>query len=307
MPSIARTTPNTIVVIVGMHRSGTSLLTRLLNICGLYLGKPNELTGPSKGNELGHWENKKFVAINKQIISQFHTDGSLSGVPDFPSDAFSRPEVIELGQKAIKIIDEMNSRAPLWGWKDPRNCLTLPFWQKVLKKKGKVLYVVPLRGWLPVAQSLKKRDRLPFEESIDLWNNSFLGIYQHLPPSRTHYFLVDNLFNNSYQEIKTIGDFINSAHFKISQKEKKEIDGYVTPSMWHHKSQVTSDSLICINDFFINQLFTSNQYLINKVRKLTKDNNFIKESLKQRDQQLKKIRESFVWRFIALFDKTKTG
>ena len=57
------------ICIAGMHRSGTSMVARLLNLCGLYLGPESELSPPAPDNPEGYWENKHFVGINDRILA----------------------------------------------------------------------------------------------------------------------------------------------------------------------------------------------------------------------------------------------
>ena len=117
----------TTVCIAGMHRSGTSMTARALNICGLYLGKKKEIIQGNKDNPDGYWENLSFVNLNDRLLS------SLKGGWDVPPDTVSGWEnsggIKPYHEEAKKIIENMNAHA-YWGWKDPRTSLTLPFWKK---------------------------------------------------------------------------------------------------------------------------------------------------------------------------------
>src|SRR5262249_23640698 len=59
----------TVVCIAGMHRSGTSMVARLLNLCGLYLGEDEDLMPSAADNPEGFWENLHFVDLNEKILS----------------------------------------------------------------------------------------------------------------------------------------------------------------------------------------------------------------------------------------------
>ena len=61
----------TIVCIAGMHRSGTSMVAKLLSLCGVYLGGEEELMPPDNYNADGYWENLGFVEINNSLLSHF--------------------------------------------------------------------------------------------------------------------------------------------------------------------------------------------------------------------------------------------
>jgi len=60
------------VCIAGMHRSGTSMVARLLYLCGLYLGPESELLPPRPDNEEGYWENFYFVKLNEEILARLN-------------------------------------------------------------------------------------------------------------------------------------------------------------------------------------------------------------------------------------------
>jgi hypothetical protein len=60
---------STIVCILGMHRSGTSLVSRALNVLGVYLGPEEQLMRPSTDNPAGHWESRPIKEINDEILS----------------------------------------------------------------------------------------------------------------------------------------------------------------------------------------------------------------------------------------------
>src|SRR5438309_8272556 len=103
-----------------MHRSGTSMVSRLLNLCGLYIGPESELNPPATDNQAGFWENLRFVELNDEILA------SLGGGWDLPPSAPAgwelRTEMIPLRDRATNLIKRFDSHEP-WGWKDPRNSL----------------------------------------------------------------------------------------------------------------------------------------------------------------------------------------
>ena len=66
----------TVVCVLGMHRSGTSLVARVLNVLGVDLGPEEHLMRPSSANPTGHWENKPITGINDEILSDSGAAGS---------------------------------------------------------------------------------------------------------------------------------------------------------------------------------------------------------------------------------------
>jgi hypothetical protein len=112
-----------VICIVGMPRSGTSLVTQLLHRCGLHLGPPEQLMPASINNADGFWENLRFVGLNERLLA---TNGGSWFVP--PATLVATPKITA---QAKSILAQFEGREP-WGWKDPRNTLTLPFWKNLL-------------------------------------------------------------------------------------------------------------------------------------------------------------------------------
>src|SRR5688572_12078071 len=153
-----------IVCILGMHRSGTSLLARMLNLIGVYLGSEHALMQPSDANPKGYWEHNDIVSINDAILNRH--GGSWDDPPILPHGWETAEVIDDLRERAQTLIQDQFAEALIWGWKDPRSCLTLPFWQKLLPD---MRYIVCLRNPVDVARSLEQRDSFSAEKSSDLW------------------------------------------------------------------------------------------------------------------------------------------
>src|SRR5919201_6241280 len=127
------------------------MVTRLLHACGLYLGPKHELMPSQADNPDGFWEHLGFVALNDELLSQ------LGGAWDLPpprDEDFRDARLDPWRMKARLLIDRFGSAA-VWGWKDPRNSLTLPFWQDLLPGLKTIIVV---RNPLEAAQSMPKRN-----------------------------------------------------------------------------------------------------------------------------------------------------
>ncbi len=137
------------VFIMGMHRSGTSLVTGLLYHCGLYLG--NNLLMHARDNPKGHFEDRKFININNTLLL---SNGGHWKRP--PEKIMANPQVV---QKAKRFLSSW-PRDRIVGFKDPRICLTFPFWHRLIDSEPiKVVFVH--RPAPEIASSLKKRNGMP--------------------------------------------------------------------------------------------------------------------------------------------------
>ena len=152
----------TATIILGMHRSGTSLLARCLGLIGVELGPEEKLLAPSKFNPTGFWEAKAVVEVNDEILAAF--GGSWRKLPALPDGWERDARLAALREKAAQIIATDFAGFTSWGFKDPRVCVTLPFWKPLLPKAR---YVLCLRSPSEVAQSLAHTMR--FDEAVALW------------------------------------------------------------------------------------------------------------------------------------------
>jgi GT2 family glycosyltransferase/glycosyltransferase involved in cell wall biosynthesis len=193
-------TATTAVCIAGAHRSGTSMLTKLLHTCGLYLGPEGDLMPAQADNPEGFWEHLGFVALNDELLNE------LGGAWDLPPKAdedFADPRLDPLRMKARLLIEGFHS-ASVWGWKDPRNSLTLPFWQNLLPTL-KTLIVV--RNPLEVAYSMRERNGTSYSFGLRLWeiyNRRLIETASKQERLVTHY---DFFFGDAETELRRIAEF----------------------------------------------------------------------------------------------------
>lgn len=138
------------VIVLGMHRSGTSMIAGVLHKLGVSMGDDLVL-GEMEENPGGYYEDREFIHINEHILTQ--AGGGWFTLPD--------PELIEgqagLFQKQIRaLIKKRNAQHQFWGWKDPRTALTLPCFLPYLSSPK---IVVVRREKESVIKSLVKREK----------------------------------------------------------------------------------------------------------------------------------------------------
>ena len=164
-------------------------------------------------NPDGFWEHLGFVALNDQLLNE------LGGAWDLPPNAnenFRQPRLYPLRSKARLLIEAFDS-ARVWGWKDPRNSLTLPFWQDLLAGL-KTLIVV--RNPLEVAYSMRQRNGTSYSFALRLWeiyNRRLLEAAKKQERLFTHY---DLFFQNAETELRRIANFIGLPDAKIQSAAK---------------------------------------------------------------------------------------
>ena len=143
------------VLVLGMHRSGSSAITRFLNFLGCTL--PSTLMPANPTNPAGHWESDAICAFNDRLLSEagsFWNDW-LPIHSDWSRSCTYRHNLSAAGD----LIRSEYGDAGLFVLKDPRICRIAPFWYEALElQKLSVLTLIPLRHPLEVSASLHKRD-----------------------------------------------------------------------------------------------------------------------------------------------------
>src|SRR5689334_984894 len=138
---------NKTLVILGMHRSGTSLLTQWLYKCGLQIG--DQLAGPGRGNIEGHFEDLDFLHLHESILIN----------NKLPSTGFITTALTEIDKDSILSIQSSlqfkNNLYHEWGWKEPRTCLFLKQYRNLLPNAK---YILLYRNFNDVVDSLIRRD-----------------------------------------------------------------------------------------------------------------------------------------------------
>jgi hypothetical protein len=219
------------ICIAGMHRSGTSMVARLLNACDLYLGPAEEFMHPSPDNPEGYWENMRFVELNDRLLAQF--GGYWSKPPSFPEDWEFLPEVDSMLGEAEALIGRFRDHNR-WGWKDPRNSITIAFWRRVIPD---LKVVICVRNPLEVVHSLFARGDLTRTSLFQLWLTYYRQLLAAIPPTHrivTHY---QSYFQDARAEAQRVAGWLD---LQASNETVERACEHVTAGLRHHQA-MTAD------------------------------------------------------------------
>src|SRR4051812_46248926 len=124
------------VYVLGMHRSGTSAVTRVVNLLGVPIGRPERLMIARDDNPAGFWEHGGLMDVNDALLAR------LGGSWDAPPER-ARGDV-DLGDLAARARHEFDATydGDRFVYKDPRVTVLLPFWRAVLGERATVAIVV---------------------------------------------------------------------------------------------------------------------------------------------------------------------
>ncbi|HEY6327670.1 MAG TPA: sulfotransferase [Candidatus Cybelea sp.] len=154
------------VLVVGMHRSGTSAVARGIAALGVYLG--DDFLDAQLENPTGYWEDQGIVEIDERVLRALNLRWD-DVAPIAPAD-FRRFRIRLLQGAAARYVKRTFASHPLWGFKDPRTIRLLPFWQAVLRKSGAAgAYVVAIRNPRSIEASLFRRQSMDAALAQRLW------------------------------------------------------------------------------------------------------------------------------------------
>ncbi|MHA6483023.1 sulfotransferase family protein [Paenibacillus sp. strain BS8-2] len=204
------------VIILGMHRSGTSLLAQTIRTLGVYLGEEQQLMSPREDNPEGFWEHEEIVAIHDELLDRLCS--SWDTTKPLPENWWLTEVGFEGKARLIQIVSRDFSNVPLWGFKDPRTCLLLPLWQSVLKELNiNARYILSIRNPLNVAASLKKRDQFHSDKSFGIWSLYVLSSLYYT--SHEHRIVIDydQLLDQPFETCRDICSFLNIPFSALEQ------------------------------------------------------------------------------------------
>lgn len=159
------------ILVLGMHRSGTSAVTRCLNLLGVDLG--GRLLTPAQGdNPKGFWEHADVVATHEELLASLGR--TWYDTRPLPENWQSSKAALDAHDKLVEIVRSDFAGAHLWAVKDPRMCRFVPLWRAMLTEQGvdtSALLVV--RHPSEVARSLNERNDLPDDITYLSWLEHF--------------------------------------------------------------------------------------------------------------------------------------
>lgn len=162
----AKAAKRTCIMVLGMHRSGTSALTRAINLLGAEL--PKNMLGANPTNPAGHWEPLRLIELHEQMLAE--AGSCWDDWRSFDQADLGAQRLRFYKAEIARLIDEEYGNAPLFVLKEPRISRFVPLYAEVLKRmRIDVRYVLTERNPLAVVASLEKRGSFTHGFSALLW------------------------------------------------------------------------------------------------------------------------------------------
>lgn len=194
-----------IYVVLGMHKSGTTLVSRTLHNSGIVMGEHFEETvSYDSGNK---YERESTLALNMEIL----------GVDTYRIYDMNAPEKLCMDarqeRRMLEIIETCNSLHRDWGFKDPRTTLTYPLWRDRLPEhRLVVIYRAPEQLWPRFRQGGIRRQYLnPVRawQYLSRWCEHNERILGYIRTSKYPYLVLNySEFMQGQQEFERLAAFV---------------------------------------------------------------------------------------------------
>ena len=217
------------VVVLGMHRSGTSALTGVLRSCGLTV--PATLIPSSEANERGFWESEVVNSLNDSILEQTgQTWRSLEPISAAPLDRKGKARVTRQVTQALSR-EFANGVVPLI--KDPRICRLLPLWEPALDKlSARTVYPFIVRHPVEIARSLGQRNDIDLDHALLLWVRYYLDAEVATRGKARGFVAYPALLDDWRQAIGSLHSTL-SLPFDLGAVDENAIDQYLSRDLRH--------------------------------------------------------------------------
>ncbi|TAL91769.1 MAG: hypothetical protein EPN71_11900 [Rhodanobacter sp.] len=231
---------NRAILLLGMHRSGTSATMRVINLLGADLG--HDLMPAAEGNNpLGFWEHNGVVAIHEELLGAL--DRSWQDVRAMPDDWLSSESAAIARKKLYDLLSQEFSSSPLWAVKDPRISRLLPLWLQVLGDMNvEACAVFVVRNPAEVAQSLADRDGLSSELTHLSWLQYILEgelAARHLVRAVITY---DNLLHDWAGCMRLLEHELHLQWPVAIEEISSEVAAFINVSERHHKADKADEA-----------------------------------------------------------------
>jgi hypothetical protein len=221
------------VCVLGMHRSGTSLVAGVLRQLGVDLGPDEEFLPPDPNNQSGYFELAELVEISDEILA--HHGGTWDELPELPPGWERSDQLAQIRDRARGLLGRRFATSPQWAWKDPRTCITLPFWQRLVSG---LRYVICVRNPVDIAHSLRYREgeERPLEEHVLDWLRHTASALVHTadrPRILVHY---ERFFEDAEHEVRRLADFLGREDRLEEPDTMGRISEFIDPALAHARS-----------------------------------------------------------------------
>ena len=228
--------PPRAILVLGMHRSGTSSTTRVLNLLGAELG--SRLLPPvARDNEKGFWESQDAFEIDELLLAGLGR--TWHDVRTMPEGWLESAAACDARAAITRFIQKEFATSPLWAVKDPRLCRLAPVWLRALAECGVapgLLFVV--RHPLEVAASLQARNGWSRSHSLLLWTQHLLEAERATRGCPRVMVTYDQILEDWPGSMARVSRTLGVAWPRSFDEARAEIDAFLDAGERHHRALV---------------------------------------------------------------------
>ena len=192
------------LLVLGMHRSGTSAVAGALGTLGFNTPRPDDrMDWPESNPE--HWESLSLVLYNDRLLTDL--GGSWEAPPDLPPKWEEGPTMSGV-QDPAPLLRAAYPESGARVWKDPRLCLLLPFWRPILPSP--LATVLVWRSPLAVARSLRRRDGMQLADGIALWERYNRSAITNLVGLSTYVCSYESVLRDPTGVMSSVADWLKT-------------------------------------------------------------------------------------------------
>lgn len=237
--------PPRAVLVIGPGRAGTSTTMRALNLLGVDVGPEDGLVEPGAGGPKGFWERRRIIELNERLLRS--QGGTWRRPPRFQPGWESAEELEPEREEARAILREDFGDSRLWGWKDPRASLTLPFWQPLLAELGcEARYVICVRNPLDCATSISPRPEQkdfffsrhgpPLARAFPLWVAYVASALANTAGRSRTLVAYEDWFERRAGTAARLARFVGREPPEPGGEAERQIEDFVEDGLWHHRT-----------------------------------------------------------------------
>jgi len=220
----------TCILILGMHRSGTSAVAGCFSALGYNMG--NQLFPPDKPNEKGYFENVLINQFNDSLLSTLYA--RWHDTLFLPQNWYLNEQVQKRKPELISILKSEFGEKEDFVIKDPRISVLLPFYEEVFNDLNIIpKVIINFRNPFEVSKSLKKRDNLSSSKSLLLWMDATLKAEEHSRTMSRVFLEYGSLLKDVINTLKTISDILR-LDIKFDNDKKPVLNSFVEKKLKHH-------------------------------------------------------------------------
>jgi hypothetical protein len=218
-------------MVVGMHRSGTSAVANSVFELGMTLPTDTEIIGAGPTNANGHWESRDLVQFDESLLRYLGGTWSAPPSPDPGWEDSDDPAFAGLRTGAEEIAARCFASPPMV-LKDPRLCITLPLWRKVLAPQPCAVLIV--RDPLDVAKSLQVRDHFPLTLGLAIWARYIHQSVKTLAGMPVFALEYGSIFEDPQSRVGEVAGFLSSCGVDVSATGVESAANVFKQDLRHH-------------------------------------------------------------------------